>query len=361
MQEVLATVLAHPEFLYLTQRLPDSKDLKSSRVSDWELAKRLAVFLWSSIPDARLQQLAEQEKLKEPTVLEAEVKRMLADSRSNRFVRHFVEQWLGLDGMESVTHVTDDALKDAMLKEPVAFFENLLKRNGSVLDFIHSDYALVNERLAKHYGIRDVLGSRFRKVSIEPHLNRGGLLTGSAVLAMNSDGKDSNPLKRGVWMLESILDDPPPPPPPNVPEVDLADPEIQKMTLKERIADHRSDAACYSCHARIDPWGIAFENYDALGSYRTKINDKPVDAAAFLFNKQPLEGMNGLKRYLLQERQDQFARAMVRKMTTYALGRPLSFADHAEVEDLAAEFRKRGDRLGDLIYLVTQSGIFNSK
>ena len=361
MQEVLATVLAHPEFLYLTQRIAENKDGGLTRIDDWELAKRVAVFLWSSIPDAQLQQLAEQEKLKEPTVLEAEVKRMLADSRSNRFVAHFVEQWLGLEGMESVTHVTEDDLKDAMRKEPVAFFKDLLKRNASVFDFIHSDYALVNERLAKHYGIRDVLGSRFRKVSIEPHLNRGGLLTGSAVLAMNSDGKDSNPLKRGVWMLESILDDPPPPPPPNVPEVDLADPEIQKMTLKERIADHRSDAACYSCHARIDPWGIAFENYDALGSYRTKIKNEPVDASALLFNKQPLEGMQGLKRYLLEERQDQFARAMVRKMTTYALGRPLSFSDHAEVEELAAEFRKKGDRLGDLIYLVTQSGIFNSK
>ncbi|MBT3635434.1 MAG: DUF1592 domain-containing protein [Opitutae bacterium] len=361
MQEVLATVLAHPEFLYLTQRLPESKQLKPARISDWELAKRLAVFLWSSIPDAQLQQLAEQEKLKEPAILEAEVKRMLADSRSNRFTRHFVEQWLGLDGMESVTHVTDDDLKDAMRNEPVAFFDDLLKRNGSVFEFIHSDYAVVNERLAKHYRIRDVLGSRFRKVSIEPHLNRGGLLTGSAVLAMNSDGKDSNPLKRGVWMLESILDDPPPPPPPNVPEVDLADPEIQKMTLKERIANHRSDPACYSCHARIDPWGIAFENYDALGSYRTKINNKPVDATSFLFSKQSLKGMNGLKRYLLEERQDQFARAMVRKMTTYALGRPLSFSDHAEVEDLAAKFRKKGDRLVDLVFLVTQSGIFNSK
>ena len=233
MQEVLATVLAHPEFLYLTQRITENKDGGLSMIDDWELAKRLAVFLWSSIPDARLQKLAEQEKLKEPRILEAEVKRMLADSRSNRFVRHFVEQWLGLDGMESVTHVADDALKDAMLTEPVAFFDDLLKRNGSIFDFIHSDYALVNERLAKHYGIRDVLGSRFRKVSIGPHHNRGGLLTGSAVLAMNSDGKDSNPLKRGVWMLESILDDPPPPPPPNIPEVDLADPEIQKMTLKE--------------------------------------------------------------------------------------------------------------------------------
>ena len=185
MQEVLATVLAHPEFLYLTQRITENKDGGLSMIDDWELAKRLAVFLWSSIPDARLQKLAEQEKLKEPRILEAEVKRMLADSRSNRFVRHFVEQWLGLDGMESVTHVADDALKDAMLTEPVAFFDDLLKRNGSIFDFIHSDYALVNERLAKHYGIRDVLGSRFRKVSIGPHHNRGGLLTGSAVLAMN--------------------------------------------------------------------------------------------------------------------------------------------------------------------------------
>ena len=361
MQEVLATVLAHPEFLYLTQRDPEKKDGGPTRIDDWELAKRLAVFIWSSIPDATLQQLAERGKLKEPAILEAEVKRMLADPRSNRFTRHFVQQWLGLDGMDSVTHIADDDLKKAMQEEPVAFFDDLLNRNGSIFDFLHSDYAMVNEKLAKHYGIRDVLGSHFRKVSIEPHLNRGGLLTGSAVLAMNSDGKDSNPLKRGVWMLESILGDPPPPPPPNVPEVDLADPEIQKMTLKERIADHRSDPACYSCHARIDPWGIAFENYDALGSYRTKINNKPVDATSFLFSKQPLVGMNGLKRYLLEERQDQFARAMVRKVTTYAIGRPLSFSDHFEVEDLAVKFRKKGDRLRDLLYLVTQSGIFNSK
>ena len=361
MQEVLATVLAHPEFLYLTHHLPEKMQNGLMRIDDRELSKRLAVFLWSSIPDARLLQLADEEKLSNPDILEAEIKRMLGDPRSNRFTRHFVEQWLGLDGMDSVTHVTDDVLNEAMQDEPVAFFNDLLKNNSSIYDFIHSDYALVNERLAKHYGIRDVFGFHFRKVSIEPHLNRGGLLTGSAVLAMNSDGKDSNPLKRGVWMLESILGDPPPPPPPNVPEVDLADPEIQKMTLKERIADHRNNAACYSCHARIDPWGIAFENYDALGSYRTKINNKPVDAISYLFSKQTLEGMSGLKRYLLEERQDQFARAMVRKMTTYALGRPLSFSDHAEVENLAAKFRKKGDGLRDLVYLLSQSRIFNSK
>ena len=361
MQEVLATVLAHPEFLYLVLRLPEKGENNSVGISDRELARRLAAFLWSSIPDAQLQRKAENGNLKQPDILEAEVKRMLMDLRSNRFVRHFVEQWLDLDGLQSVSHITDQNLLKAMQEEPIAFFQEVLRSNSSIFDFIHSDYALVNERLASHYKIRDIRGSHFQKVSIEPELNRGGLLTGSAVLAMNSDGKDSNPLKRGVWMLESILGDPPPPPPPNVPEVDLADPEIQKMTLKERIADHRSNPACYSCHARIDPWGIAFENYDAFGSYRTKVNDKPVDASALLFNKQPLEGMHGLKRYLLKERQDQFARAMVRKMTTYALGRPLTFTDHAGIEDLTLMFRKKGDRLADLIYLITKSTIFHSK
>ena len=361
MQEVLATVLAHPEFLYLVLRLPEKGENNSVGISDRELARRLAAFLWSSIPDAQLQRKAENGNLKQPDILEAEVKRMLMDVRSNRFVRHFVEQWLDLDGLQSVSHITDQHLLKAMQEEPIAFFQEVLRSNSSIFDFIHSDYALVNERLASHYKIRDIRGSHFQKVSIEPELNRGGLLTGSAVLAMNSDGKDSNPLKRGVWMLESILGDPPPPPPPNVPEVDLADPEIQKMTLKERIADHRSNPACYSCHARIDPWGIAFENYDAFGSYRTKVNDKPVDASALLFNKQPLEGMHGLKRYLLKERQDQFARAMVRKMTTYALGRPLTFTDHAGIEDLTLMFRKKGDRLADLIYLITKSTIFHSK
>ena len=361
MQEVLATVLAHPEFLYLVLRLPEKGENNSVGISDRELARRLAAFLWSSIPDAQLQRKAENGNLKQPDILEAEVKRMLMDVRSNRFVRHFVEQWLDLDGLQSVSHITDQNLLKAMQEEPIAFFQEVLRSNSSIFDFIHSDYALVNERLASHYKIRDIRGSHFQKVSIEPELNRGGLLTGSAVLAMNSDGKDSNPLKRGVWMLESILGDPPPPPPPNVPEVDLADLEIQKMTLKERIADHRSNPACYSCHARIDPWGIAFENYDAFGSYRTKVNDKPVDASALLFNKQPLEGMHGLKRYLLKERQDQFARAMVRKMTTYALGRPLTFTDHAGIEDLTLMFRKKGDRLADLIYLITKSTIFHSK
>ncbi len=170
---------------------------------------------------------------------------MLADPRSRRFSQNFVQQWLGMDGLDSVTHVTDSSLREAMQEEPIAFFDEVLRHNRSIMDFIHSDYAMVNERLAAHYRIPGVHGPHFRKVPIEPRTNRGGLLTGAAILAMNSDGKDSHPLKRGVWMLERILHDPPPPPPPNVPEVDLTDPEILKMTLKERIADHRNKPACH--------------------------------------------------------------------------------------------------------------------
>ena len=228
------------------------------------------------------------------------------------------------------------------------------------MDFLHSDYAVLNEKVAAHYQVRNVYGPQFRQVPIEPNTNRGGILTNAAILTMNSDGKDSHPLKRGVWMLERILHDPPPPAPPNVPEVDLTDPKILEMTLKERIVDHRNKPACISCHAKIDPWGIAFENYDALGVYRTKIKDKPVDATSALFNKQELAGMEGLKRYLLEERQDQFARAMVHKMTSYALGRPLTFSDHAEIEALTIQLRKKEDRLRDLIYLIIYSSIFNS-
>lgn len=350
-----------PEFLYLTQRVPADESLSSARISELELASRLSMFLWSSIPDDELLKLAEQGKLREPEVLTAQVNRLLADPRSRRFSQNFVEQWLGLDRMNSVTHVTDGSLKEAMLEEPVAFFDEVLKHNHSIMDFVHSDYAIVNERLAAHYQIAQVYGPHFRRVPITPQMNRGGLLTSAAIMTMNSDGKDSHPLKRGVWMLKRILDDPPPPPPPNVPEVDLTDPEILKMTLKERIANHRDKPACISCHSRIDPWGIAFENFDALGAYRTHIKNEPVDATSELFNRQTLAGVDGLKRYLLRERQDQFAEAMVHKLTAFALGRPLSFGDSADIDSLTAQFRQRDDGLGDLIQLIVSSKLFNTK
>ena len=361
MQEVLATVLASPDFLYIAQTGANQDSKKPKSITDWELASRLSFFLWSSIPDEELLAVAEQGKLHDTDILTAQVNRMLQDPRAVRFSEQFVSQWLGTEELENTTHINDEVLKSAMHDEPVAVFSEVLAKNGSVMDFIHSDYAVVNERLAAHYGFSDVFGPQFRRVSIDPKTNRGGVLTNAGMLAMNSDGTDSHPLKRGIWMLERILHDPPPPPPPNVPEVDLTDPDILKMTLKERIEDHRNKAACRSCHAKIDPWGIAFENYDALGAFRTSHKNGPVDATSELFNKEKLNGMTGLKRYLLLERQDQFAHALAEKLTTYALGRSLAFSDNADINRIVLQLRQQEDRLGDLIHLIVQSDIFNSK
>jgi len=363
--EVLATVLSSPKFLYLVQI--DPQQPQPRLLSPTELATRLSMFLWCSTPDAELMQLAEEGQLAEPDVLAEQVDRLLADPRSSRFSENFVRQWLGLalldylDVDRKAYPRFDAALKEAMQQEPIALFQEMLRGNHSVVDFLHCDYTIANERLAKHYGLVDVRGNHFRRVKLDAKHARGGLLTQAGLLAMNSDGKDSHPLKRSVWLLERLLNDPPPPPPPAVPEIDLTDPEIAKMTLKQRIEDHRNQAACMSCHAKIDPWGIAFENFDAVGSWRTKIKGKPVDASSQLFNGQELNGMDGLKRFLLRQRQDQFVRAMTHKMTTYALGRPLAFGDRSSVDQVTADIRAQGDGLATMVKRIVTSELFQSK
>ena len=367
MIEVLATVLAAPEFLYIVQGDIGGRGTDSGVVNDLELANRLSFFLWSSIPDSELLALAIEGKLRDPETLMIQVERLLADSRSKRFSKNFVEQWLGLEGLETVIvdrkkfKNFDDELKEDILEEPLKFFEEVLSENHSMIDFLHSDYLVVNETVARHYGIPDVYGQKFRKVAIGPGVKRGGLLTTAAVMTLNSTGVDSNPLKRGVWLLERILHDPPPPPPPNVPEVDLTDPRILSMSQKERMADHRNQAACRSCHAKIDPWGIALENYDAIGAYRLTIRDQPVDATAVLYNQKRLDGVESLKEYLLSKRQDQFAKAMVHKLSAYALGRPMTFTDRAEIDKITMELKKRGYGMKDLVSLLIQSKLFRTK
>ncbi len=365
MIEVLATVLASPNFLYAVQQ--DSELADSQALTDFELATRLSMFLWCSTPDQELMEIAAQGELNNPQALVQQTKRMLEDPRSQRFAKHFVRQWLGMQLLdylnveEAAYPDFDELLKEAMQREPTAFFQEMLDNNRSVLDMLHVDYTVVNERLARHYGMEDVYGSHFRKVSLGSEDRRGGLMTQAGLLAMNSDGKDSHPLKRGIWLLERILNDPPPPPPAAVPQIDLADPKIAQMTLKERIENHRNDPACISCHAKIDPWGIAFENYDAVGSWRDNIDDKPVDASSLLFNQEKLDGIEGLKRYLLANRQDQFCRALVHKLSTFALGRPLRFADRSSVEKITADLRKRDDGLVTLVTLIVTSDLFRAK
>jgi Protein of unknown function (DUF1592)/Protein of unknown function (DUF1588)/Protein of unknown function (DUF1585)/Protein of unknown function (DUF1595)/Protein of unknown function (DUF1587)/Planctomycete cytochrome C len=372
--EVLATVLSSPNFLYIVQEGAASplqnrqidELANRPRLSSVELATRLSMFLWCSNPDDELLGLATSNRLSDASVLKRQVNRMLVDPRTQRFSRHFVHQWLNLELLEFLNfeqHVPefDPLLKEAMQWEPVALFEHTLKTNASVLNFIHADYTMANERLAKHYGLPNVYGNHFRPVPLNGEFKQGGLLTQAGLLAMNSDYPDSHPLKRGKWLLVSLLDDPPPPPPPAVPQIDLANPEIAKMTLKERIEDHRNHAACMSCHIKIDPWGIAFENYDALGRWREEVQGKPVDASSELFNRQTLNGMDGLKRFLLENRQDQFVTALVHKVATYALGRPLNFTDRADLDAITAEVRKQGDGLGTLLLTVATSELFGSK
>ena len=360
--EVLASVISSPKFLYLVRA--DGQENQNQQISDFELASRLSFFLWSSQPDEELIELAEEGRLSDAEVLERQTRRLLNDPKSKRFARHFTRQWLGMDQLDFLEFdaktygKVDPLLVEAMKMEPVSLFAEMLENNQPVMNFIHSDYVLANYRLAQHYGLPEVSGIRLRKVRLPPESKRGGLLGQAGLLAMNSNGKDSNPLKRGVWLLENLLNDPPPPPPPAVPEIDLADPEILKLSLKERMEDHRNDPACFSCHAKIDPWGIAFENFDALGQWRDKIADKPVDASSLLFNKDELHGMEGVKEYLLANRQDQFTRAMAHKLSAYALGRPLSFGDRSEVDRIATDLRKQGDGLTDLVILVVKSDLF---
>lgn len=361
--ETLAAVLSSPRFLYLVQT-DSSSSRADHQLSQFELATRLSMFLWCSLPDEPLLDLAAQGQLSDPEELIRQTQRMLADPRCQRFSRHFVHQWLNMSPLEfvSIDRRTypqyDDSLREAMWQEPIALFEEMLQNDSSVIDFIHCNYAVVNERLARHYRIGDVAGDAFRKVSLKPDDVRGGLLTQAGVLAMNSDGKESHPLKRGMWLLESILNDPPPPPPPAVPEIDLADPEIAKLTPKQQLADHRNKAACTSCHAKIDPWGIAFENFDALGNWRTQFAGKDIDASSLLYGSYELDGVDGVKRYLLANRQDQFVRAIVHKMSTFALGRPLTFDDRASTDRLTAELRREGDGLQTLIRLLVTSDLF---
>ncbi|MGJ8655690.1 MAG: DUF1592 domain-containing protein [Akkermansiaceae bacterium] len=358
--EVIASILSSPHFIYISQ--------SAHSPSDYELASRLSYFLWSSQPNQELLNLAKSGKIRDPHTLAAQAERMLADPRAHRFTKHFTDQWLNLDLLKQLEinkktypQFSPSTLK-SMQQEPVAMFQDMLTHDHSIIDFIHSDHAYLDATLAHHYGISGIYGNHFRKVKLPPELKstRGGLLTQPGLLAMNSDGNDSHPLKRGIWLLENILHDPPPPPPPAVPEIDLTDPNILKMTLKERMEDHRNDPACSSCHIKIDPWGIVFEEYDAVGLFRNNINGKPVDAQSYLVDKTKIVGINGLKSYLLENRQDQFARAMVHKLACYALGRPLNFSDHAQIEKITAQTRKNGDGLKTLILNIIKSDLFRN-
>ncbi|MBT6153776.1 MAG: DUF1592 domain-containing protein [Planctomycetaceae bacterium] len=370
-RETLAMVLIQPDFLFLVEPAGDNK----RAISDWELASRLSYFLWSTMPDDRLMELAASGKLHEPKVYSAEVDRMIADARSSRFVDQFTEQWLRLNVVDAVAVSReyypkfDDKLKTDMRGETQAYFGELLRQNLSGLNLLSSDFTMLNEPLAKHYGVEGVFGHTFRRVGLKPEQHRGGLLGHASVLLSNSTGADSHAVRRAVWIRDRLLNDPPAPPPPDVPPLDEADPKFLKLSVREQLKIHRGTEACASCHNGIDPWGIALENFDAVGLWRDEIRRKvgkkmetlPVNAADVLPNGHKLDGPDNLRDYLVKERKDDFARSLVARLLTYAVGRRLELSDQVAIDDLTGKFAADGYRMRDLIHKIVGSESFQTK
>ncbi|MHC4877122.1 MAG: DUF1592 domain-containing protein [Planctomycetota bacterium] len=370
-RETLAMVLIQPESLYLLEPAGDEK----RAVSDWELASRLSYFLWSTMPDDELVDLASRGQLRQPKVLTAQVERMLEDERAKRFVRQFANQWLHLDVVDSVAISRDyyprfdDSLKDDMRTESQELIGHLIRSDASALDLLASDYTMLNERLARHYGVDGVYGQSFRPVKLPADQHRGGLLGHASVLLAGSTGQDSHAVRRAVWIRDRLLNDPPAAPPPNVPGLDPADPKFLKLSIREQLVVHRGTEACANCHQGIDPWGIALENFDAVGLWRTEIRrgtgrnrqTLPVVANDTLPNGQELNGADSLREYLVKERRDDFVRSLVSRLLTYSLGRRLELADRGVVEELSREFGQNGYRMRSLIHAIVASEPFLTK
>ena len=311
--------------------------------------------------------------LADAKTLERQVSRMLADARSWQFVRNFTGQWLNLSGLKRVAvnpqfhSQFDDRLKDDMRLETQHFFAEVLRADASALQLIDSDFAMLNWPLARHYGIDGPKGVAFERVSLKGVPHRGGLLTQGAILLANSDGEQSHPIRRAVWLLDRVLGTPPAPPPPDVPELDDKSPKLRNLSIRQKMEVHRKKAACANCHRDIDPWGIAFEEYDAVGAWREtwrmnpRAKPQPVDALAELADGTVLKGMAGLKQHLLAHETDRFAKALSEKLLAYALGRSLEFTDSKTVEALTRHFVKSDYRLRGLIMRVVQSEEFLNK
>ncbi len=357
----LEGVLVWPDFLFRVELDPPGASAGTSyAVGEYELASRLSYFLWSSMPDEELFGLAARGQLR--ANLDAQVRRMVADSKSAAFVQNFNGQWLMTRKLAYVAPDPqefpgfDEELRSAMVRESDLFFEAILREDRSILDLLDADFSFVNGRLAKHYGIPGVTGPELRRVKLPP--NRGGVLTQAGVLTLTSNPTRTSPVKRGKWVLDQILGTPPPPAPPDVPAL----PEGKPLagSLRKVMEQHRENAMCASCHQRMDPIGFAFENYDAVGAWRDRDGGAAVDASGVLPDGQSFRGPGELKA-ILRGKKDQFSRCLTEKVMTYALGRGLEYYDRCAVDEIMGALRKDGYRFSTLIIGVIQSGPFQKR
>jgi hypothetical protein len=379
-EAALSAVLVSPEFLFRIEQDPPSATLSPSdweragvrgqsgtiyRISDIALASRLSFFLWSSIPDDELLATAERGELHKPKVLEKQVRRMLADSRAENLVRNFAEQWLHLRNLESITPDLrlfpdfDDNLRQAFRRETEMHFETILRDDRSVLDLLKADYTFVNERLAKHYGIPNVYGSRFRRVALDQDSERGGLLRQGSVLTVTSYATRTSPVIRGKWVLENLVGAPPPPPLPDVPA--LKDNTVAaNLSVRARLAEHRANAACASCHNLMDPIGFSLENFDAIGRWRTLEDGLPIDATGGLPDGSKFASVAGLEAGLLK-RPDIFVSTLTEKLLTFALGRGVESYDAPAVRKIVRDARADDYRFSSIILGIANSTPFTMR
>ncbi|PYR38817.1 MAG: hypothetical protein DMF90_02070 [Acidobacteria bacterium] len=366
-QAALERILVDPEFLFRLERDPSTSAAGASyRISDYDLASRLSFFLWSSIPDDELLDLASSGKLKSPAVIEAQMRRMLADPRSQALVDNFFAQWLSLRSIRgsapdpNIFPDFDENLRDAFERETKMFIESQLREDRSVLDLLSANYTFLNERLARHYQVPGVFGSRFRRVELSGE-RRGGLLGQGSVLTVTSYGNRTSPVLRAKWVLDNLLGTPPPSPPPDVPPFPPEQDENgEPHSVRERLAQHRKNPACAACHAPMDPLGFALENFDAVGHWRTTDANAPIDASGILVDGTKFDGPAELRQALLARR-DQIVRTVTEKLLTYALGRGLEYFDAPVVRQIARDAAARNYSWSSVILGIVQSTPFQKR
>jgi hypothetical protein len=365
-EAALSSILVSPQFLFHVEQDPSGLAPKTPyKISDVQLASRLSFFIWSSIPDDELLETAIRGELSKPKVLNKQVRRMLADPRAHSMASNFADQWLYLRNLDSLTPDSrlfvdfDDNLRQAFRRETELFFESVLREDRSVLELLKTDYTFLNERLAKHYGIPGIQGSHFRKVALKPEWQRGGLLRHGSVLSVTSYATRTSPVIRGNWILGNLLGSPPPPPPPNLPP--LKEKTISKtLSFRERLAEHRSNATCASCHDIMDPVGFALENFDAVGRWREYEDGRPVDAAGGFPDGSKFDGIDGLEQALLK-RPELFVGTMTEKLLTFALGRGIEPYDAPAVRKILREAQADDFRFSSVIIAVVNSVPFTMR
>lgn len=367
MQVAVQAVLVSPRFLFRVEQDPPAEGPIAVRdLDDFELATRISYFLWSSQPDAELSAAASAGTLKDPAVLEQQIRRMLQDPRSDALVENFAGQWLQLRNLQTISMDTkqfpefNPELRVAMRRETELLFTAIIREDRSVLELLTADFTYLNEPLAKLYGIEGISGNEFQRVSLTGS-PRGGLLGQASILTVTSNPTRTSPVKRGKWILENLLAAPPPPPPPNVPSLEAQKEETKKTaSLRERLELHRSNPACAACHRLMDPLGFGLENFDAIGKWRDKDHDSPVDPRGELPDGRTFSGPVELRQVLI-ERKSEFRRCVATKLLTYALGRGLEYFDECALNEITAKMESQDDKFSVLVLEIVKSTAFRQR